>query len=472
MYNKKLAIIITALMIIDGLIVIASGYSAMYFKIFIGGQRWALNEYQMIGIVFYAMVINNISMGLLGLYSDRRFSSVLQIIMRIVYAVSIVFSVIVLTIYVLKIHLVSRIFLVSFASFMFLGIVISRMLMDIFLERIQKKGFNAWRILLIGNGAKLDCTYNALLYQKSLGQQILGVLHPEEKKSPFDGSYIPCLGNLNDLFPVLIEKNVDEVIFALESDYGQDIKKYLELCEVMGVSYKIVPAMYNPFSPFRLSVEHIHDVPTLTRETTGIDAAGLLYKRLIDFFFGCLGCVMLFCMYPFVAVAIKLDSPGPIFFKQERVGRNGRIFTIYKFRTMVADAEKTKDTLMDHNEMKGLMFKMNNDPRITQVGRLLRKTSLDEFPQFINVIRGEMSLVGTRPPTRDEVLHYETWQRRRISMKPGITGLWQVSGRNKVNDFAEVVKLDLQYIDHWKIINDLKIIAMTVWVILRRKGAI
>lgn len=459
-------------MLIDGMIVIASGYSAMYLKISIGGQRWALNEYQMIGIVFFTMVINNIAMGLLGLYSDRRFSSVIQIIVRIIYDISIVFAVLVFTLYVLKIHAVSRIFLVSFAFFMFLGIVISRIFLDIFLDRIQRTGFNAWRILLIGNGAKLECTYQALLSQKGLGQQILGVLHPDEKMPSLDGSAIPYLGNLNDFFNVLIEKNVDEVIFALESDYGQDIKEYLELCEIIGVSYKIVPAMYNPFSPFRLSVEHIHDVPTLTRETTGIDAAGLLYKRLIDFFFGCLGCVMLFCMYPFVALAIRLDSPGPVFFKQERVGRNGRIFTIYKFRTMVVDAEESKDVLMGHNEMKGLMFKMNNDPRITKVGRFLRKTSLDEFPQFINVIRGEMSLVGTRPPTKEEVMHYETWHRRRISMKPGITGLWQVSGRNKVNDFAEVVKLDLQYIDHWKIINDLKIIAMTVWVILRRKGAI
>ncbi len=177
-------------------------------------------------------------------------------------------------------------------------------------------------------------------------------------------------------------------------------------------------------------------------------------------------------LYQFVSLAIKLDSPGPVFFKQKRVGRNGRIFNIYKFRTMYKDAEERKQELAVENEMNGFMFKMQNDPRITRVGRFLRKTSLDEFPQFINVIKGEMSLVGTRPPTLEEVRHYEPWHRRRISMKPGITGLWQVSGRNRINDFNQVVSLDLQYIDHWRFLNDLKIIMLTLWVVLKRKGAI
>lgn len=472
MYRKKLAIIITALMFIDGLVVIASGYSSMYLRLYIGPHQWILNDYQMIGTVFWVMMVNNIVMGNMGLYSDRRFSSIMELIVRIASSIIIVFAVLVLALYVLKIYPVSRFFLAAFAVFMFIGIVTSRMVLDVLLDSIQRNGFNAWRVLLIGSGMRLETTYKALLSQKSMGQHILGAICPHEGGIALDQAHIPCLGNLDNLLQILTEHSVDEVIFALDSDYGRDIKTYLQLCENMGVAYKIVPAMYNPFSPFRLSVEHIQDIPTLTRETTGIDAAGLMYKRLIDFIFGCLGCTMLLLMYPFVAVAIKMDSRGPVFFTQERVGRNGRIFIIYKFRTMVADAEEGKNGLKTQNEMKGLMFKIHNDPRITRVGRFLRKTSLDEFPQFINVIKGEMSLVGTRPPTREEVMQYEVWQRRRISMKPGITGLWQVSGRNTITDFAEVVRLDLEYIDQWRIIYDLKIIAMTIWVVLKRKGAV
>lgn len=150
---------------------------------------------------------------------------------------------------------------------------------------------------------------------------------------------------------------------------------------------------------------------------------------------------------------------------------HGRIFNLYKFRSMVADAESKKPELLPESEINGAMFKMENDPRMTRVGRFLRKTSLDEFPQFVNVLKGEMSLVGTRPPTLDEVKQYEDWHRRRISIKPGITGLWQISGRNTITDFAEVVKLDLQYIDGWRFRDDLVILWKTIWVVLASKGA-
>jgi lipopolysaccharide/colanic/teichoic acid biosynthesis glycosyltransferase len=166
-----------------------------------------------------------------------------------------------------------------------------------------------------------------------------------------------------------------------------------------------------------------------------------------------------------------MDSKGPVMFKQKRVGQHGRLFWLYKFRSMYVDAEEHKKELINFNEMEGLMFKMENDPRITRIGRILRKTSLDEFPQFINVMKGEMSLVGTRPPTSDEVAQYEKWQRRRISMKPGITGLWQILGRNKIIDFNEVVRLDLEYIDKWRFLLDINILLKTILVVLARKGA-
>lgn len=171
------------------------------------------------------------------------------------------------------------------------------------------------------------------------------------------------------------------------------------------------------------------------------------------------------------AAAIKLDSPGPVIFKQVRVGKNGRHFHMYKFRSMYTDAEEKKRDLLEQNEMTGgVMFKIKDDPRITRVGKFIRKTSIDELPQLFNVLQGRMSLVGTRPPTLDEVGKYRRSQWRRISIKPGITGMWQVSGRNDITDFEQVVELDLKYIDNWSLLLDLKILFCTVHVLFERKG--
>lgn len=197
----------------------------------------------------------------------------------------------------------------------------------------------------------------------------------------------------------------------------------------------------------------------------------LLIKRVMDIVGGLVGMVITLVFFPFVAIAIKLDSRGPVLFSQVRIGRNGRRFKIYKFRSMFMDAEERKKELERQNEMQGLMFKMENDPRITRVGKFLRKTSIDELPQFYNVVKGDMSLVGTRPPTVDEFEKYNQYYRRRISMTPGLTGLWQVSGRSEIENFDDVVKYDLEYIDSWCLRLDLKILFRTIWVVLAGRGS-
>ena len=197
----------------------------------------------------------------------------------------------------------------------------------------------------------------------------------------------------------------------------------------------------------------------------------LFIKRIIDILGGLVGLIFTGIITVFLGPAIKLDSPGPIFFSQVRIGKNGRRFKIYKFRSMYTDAEERKKELEAQNEMNGLMFKMENDPRVTKVGKFIRKTSLDEFPQFLNVLKGDMSLVGTRPPTENEFKQYNEHYRRRLSMTPGLTGLWQISGRSDIEDFDEVVKLDLRYIDNWSLTEDFKILLKTVGVVLFGKGA-
>ena len=195
-------------------------------------------------------------------------------------------------------------------------------------------------------------------------------------------------------------------------------------------------------------------------------------RRTQDVILSSLALVVLSPVMLATAIAIVVDDPsaGPVF-SQERIGRNGKPFKFYKFRSMYVDAEERKKELMSKNEVQGLMFKMENDPRITKVGAFIRKTSIDELPQFWNVLKGDMSLVGTRPPTVDEYEQYTGYQKRRISFRPGITGLWQISGRSDIKDFDEVVKLDLEYIDNWSLLLDLKIIFKTILVVFKGSGA-
>ena len=195
------------------------------------------------------------------------------------------------------------------------------------------------------------------------------------------------------------------------------------------------------------------------------------FKRAIDLFVSIVGFIILLPVFLILMLAVKLDSPGPVFFKQDRVGKNGRIFHIYKFRSMYMDAEERKAELMKYNEMQGLMFKMEDDPRIFPIGKFMRKFSIDELPQFWNVLRGDMSLVGTRPPTLDEFEKYEAHHRARLSNKPGLTGMWQVSGRSKITDFEEVVSLDTAYISNWNLAMDVRILFKTVKVVLLGRGA-
>lgn len=457
-------------MLVDALIIILGGYGAYYIRWVMSDYTWPIEGDIFIGLILFLMFVNNFVMGSMGLYSDRRAPSFLFTFKRIASSVFIIFAILSVGLITIKLHDISRSFLAIYASIILVGFLFTRVTLEFLFSRPKANGFNARKFLIVGTGPRAESIYNALINQKSWGHQVIGLIKPDNKDHVLC-EQIPCLGTLDDFGKILAKKSIDEVIFALEPDSARDIKGSLSLCEKFGLGYKIIPAMYNPKSLYRLQVEHIQDIPAISKQMVTIDATGLFYKRLVDFGIGLLGMIIFFIMYPFVAMAIKLESPGPILFRQKRVGQNGRIFDIYKFRTMNMGAEEQKKELMARNEMQGLMFKVENDPRMTRVGRFLRKTSLDEVPQFINVIKGEMSLVGTRPPTLDEVEKYEPWHRRRISMKPGITGLWQVSGRNKITDFDEVVRLDLKYIDHWRFLNDIKIILQTIWVVLRRKGA-
>ncbi len=268
---------------------------------------------------------------------------------------------------------------------------------------------------------------------------------------------------------------LDEVFINLPYEYSEDVSEIVEELENMGVTVHLnVPVLDNMLTESNfdnINCKMYAGYPVATFAPAIHSSAGLALKRFLDVVLSIIGIILSVPIIAIVAIPLLIESPGPLLFKQERVGQNGRIFKIYKLRSMYKNAEKRKAELMKHNKMDGLMFKMDNDPRITKVGRIIRKLSIDELPQFINVLKGDMSLIGTRPPTVKEFEQYENRHKRRLSMRPGITGMWQVSGRSDIVDFEEVVKLDCEYIDNWSTTLDIKIFFKTIKVVLTHKGA-
>lgn len=277
---------------------------------------------------------------------------------------------------------------------------------------------------------------------------------------------------------------IDDVFLLLEEESAYP-KNLMESFLVMGITVHTSLSVLDELPYSRTDVQELGDYKVITNSIQFVSDRSVLLKRSMDILGSLAGCFLTGIIFLFVAPIIYIKSPGPIFFKQKRVGQNGKIFYIYKFRSMYMDAEKRKAELMEKNKIQGsLMFKMDDDPRIIGserkgkdgkprgIGNFIRNTSLDEFPQFFNVLKGEMSLVGTRPPTVDEWNKYDPHHRVRMSAKPGITGMWQVSGRSQITDFEQVVSLDEYYIEHWSLWLDIKILIKTVMVVLKHEGAV
>ena len=249
----------------------------------------------------------------------------------------------------------------------------------------------------------------------------------------------------------------------------EEFEEAFLLCSELGIRARV--ALYFPHMKARVVLEELEGIPLLTFTNTPGAPFPLFLKWFGDIGASALGMALTMPLLPFIAIAIKLGSKGPVLYSQERCGLNGRRFTLYKFRTMYEGADRRLDEVAHLNEVEGPAFKARRDPRVTPVGRVLRRLSLDELPQLFNVLRGDMSLVGPRPPLPEEVERYERWQRRRLSMKPGLTGLWQVSGRAGLDDFSRWTALDLAYIDQWSLWLDLKILLKTIPAVLSTRGA-
>lgn len=355
------------------------------------------------------------------------------------------------------------------ASFVFLAM--TRLGIRLSLSFFRGKGYNYRNILIVGSCDKTREFIEVIRKHQNWGLKIIGMLHLGETPRIDECYGHSVLGRIEDLVEICKQHPIDEVVFCLPKKYLAVVDDSIKDLEDMGITMRMVLDLYDVRRARRETSLFHGEIPMLTFYYKTFDAGQLLLKRCLDIVGALAGLALTAIMFPFIALALKMDSPGPLLFGQIRMGENGRIFKCWKFRSMYIDAEERKKELAHLNEMNGAIFKIKDDPRITRVGRFIRKTSLDELPQFWNVLKGEMSLVGTRPPTPDEVDNYENWHRRRISIKPGITGLWQVSGRNQIQNFDEIVQLDLNYIDHWSIYFDIKILFMTVWVVFARRGS-
>ena len=308
---------------------------------------------------------------------------------------------------------------------------------------------------------------------KEINWTVTGIVLLEDTQGESQWNGIPVFGETDDYLEYATQHIVDEVFIQVDEIQKREnyLKNTILEFEKMGVVVNL------NLDVFDLGVNGVKQIYNLERynvlafSSRLFDYRMVLIKRIMDIAGALVGLLITGVVGIFLAPVLLLESPGSLIFCQNRVGVNGRIFKFYKFRSMYVDAEERKKELMAQNEVQGLMFKMEHDPRITKVGAFIRKTSIDELPQFWNVLKGDMSLVGTRPPTVDEYEQYTGYQKRRISFRPGITGLWQISGRSDIKDFDEVVKLDLEYIDNWSLLLDLKIICKTILVVFKGSGA-
>ena len=348
----------------------------------------------------------------------------------------------------------------------------SRLLIKFVLVRLYKNSKFSSKILVITDN---DCrkTIKGLLTNFDWRREICGISVPQTFKQNKKIYGIDVVCSYQTLLDYITHNNVDELFVTVNLDDNEELKNVLSQAEEMGirVNIKINLEVFDYLPKSFIIVSKFGNLHCISVSRKFVSNQKAIAKRLLDYTGGIVGFIIFCVAYLVLAPIIKLDSKGPVLFSQNRVGRNGRIFKCYKFRSMRSDAEEIKKSLMSQNEMNGLMFKMENDPRITKVGHFIRKTSLDELPQFINVLKGDMSLVGTRPPTVDEYNNYEPKHKARVSMTPGLTGLWQVSGRSNIKNFDDVVKLDMEYIDNWSVLLDIKIILLTIKVVVLGRGA-
>ncbi|TAN62049.1 sugar transferase [bacterium] len=471
MVKKKYSVVAYITCSSDVIMAIASFYAAYWLRgiwIFAPFEKLAsISSYHW--LLFFVVPVWPFLFYYLGAYRFSYSSSPARVIPRTWGAIFIGVLFLSALIFSLKTFYLSRLFLVTFVVIDILATTLARLLLTFASRRYREYPTN---IVIAGDGDSAVKLAVIIKKHRKWGLNLLGFV--SEKSLAGSGSreierHGKVLGTLQDI-PALIHSHViDEVIFAVSKETLGSMEDVLLLLEDEGINTRVALDIF-PHMIAKVHVDEIESVPLLTFTTIPSNEAALIVKRFIDIFISSVTLAVVSPLMLAVVIAIRLNSPGPAIFVQRRSGQNGRIFDFYKLRSMYKDADQRKAELERANEMDGPVFKIKSDPRITPIGRFIRRASIDELPQLWNVLKGDMSIVGPRPPVPAEVEKYERWQRRRLSMKPGITCLWQVSGRNMIK-FNDWIRLDLEYIDNWSLWLDIKILLRTIPAVLTGKGA-
>lgn len=428
-------------------------------------------------VLILTLICYYLSLRLFTVYDSFRRQKFYQVIVKIVQAGITGMLAVIFLIYILHIPALSRLFMAFFVALSIIFLITSKAILYYTLRHSRQRNYNTRQVLIIGSRNRSIDLIKEILRNPESGFRIHGCLETADQKKLVGTTVIENVtvtGTMEDFKDILLNNSIDEVFFAIPLKKVDNIHEYIFFAENMGINIRIMPdfqiqkIMYYPQTA-KIAIDSFLGMPTLCLSSTSSKNSELMIKTMIDYIGAGAGVILLSPLMLLIALLIKLTSRGPVLFTQIRSGLNGREFPLYKFRTMVINAEELKSKLAQNNEMDGPVFKMKNDPRVTRIGSFLRKSSLDELPQLFNILRGEMSLVGPRPPLPIEVEQYQLWQRRRLSMKPGLTCIWQVSGRNDIS-FDNWMKMDLEYIDNWSLLFDLKLIGITVKEMLLGKG--
>lgn len=482
MQRSELALFRKMIVAIDLVVTIFAYLGSIYIRQWLGDGQWnlgvfgAISEFGWASVDdprhYYGTLLGLVPVWWVALWmaktSDFR-TTHRQAFVRYARAVATGMSVFLVALFLFKQQWIARSFVIMFGVTNLFALSAGRYIVMETIAFVRSKRVDGHRVVVIG------CGEQAVRYAKSFRSQppwnvrLLGHISvPGEEISSGIGV---CLGSIDEMEGFLNTTPVDEVLFAYPKLDSEALANALHACDERGVDV-LLPLP--PSLPQRARVEIARiegfDLPLLGLRRTPTSEVALAGKRALDIVGSGIGILLASPLMLGTAFLIKASSPGPVLFRQTRAGRAGRKFKMFKFRSMVVDAEAQKTKLMHLNEMSGPVFKISRDPRITKIGAFIRRTSVDELPQLFNIFMGDMSLVGPRPPLPSEVEEYKPWQRRRLSVKPGLTGLWQVSGRNNV-DFEEWMALDLRYIDDWSLWLDIKIILRTVPAVLFKTGA-
>ncbi len=368
-----------------------------------------------------------------------------------------------------KLGFISRLFFIIFVITTFILISLEKMAFSYFIRNKLIKGNNNKRVLVVGKGKRAAEFIKKVNSHPEWGIRIIGAIDDEPERKIISFKDIRIIGSMDDLPQILHKQVVDEVVFIVPRARLNYIENAIYSCEIEGIKVNIVVDLFD-LKIARAYPTEIDGIPLLTLETSIATEWELFIKRSIDVILSTIAIILLSPLFFVVAILIKLTSPGPLLFKQKRIGLNGRKFILYKFRTMYEGAQKKLANVNVFKEMDNPAFRKKKIQYITPIGKILRKFSVDELPQLFNVFIGHMSLIGPRPSVPEEVKQYEPWQRRRLSMRPGLTCLWQISGRNKL-DFEEWMKLDLKYLDNWSLWLDFKILIRTIPMVMLGIGA-